>query len=464
MGGLVTAKLLRSLKALAIALVVAGVALVVSRPFVPSSFIPFGEDPAPLDKGAVSYMDLEAEHGAQFSPELTDGELEDRARRPRDHVVQVASGETLAGLVNRVGIPGPEAGQVVDALVKVFDPRDLKAGQKVTVTFDPPPEGFGQGSFAQVGLAADPMRDVVVRRGPKGGFVGGEERRQVTRQMAHYSGRIKSSLFESATAAGVPAQVIINMIKVLSYDVDFQRDIQSGDTFEVLFEGWYDTKGRLVKSGEIFFAGLDLSGSEVTLYRFDPGSGVAEFFNGKGESAKKALLKTPVDGAKITSGFGMRHHPILGFSKMHKGIDFGVPPGTPIMAAGDGSVEMAGPNGAYGNYVRIRHGNGFATAYAHMQRIAQGIHTGRRISQGQIIGFVGSTGRSTGPHLHYEVLQGNAQVNPLSIKMPTGVKLAGKELERFAAHKRQTDLLAAQIPPGSHTAPGGLKPILVKGN
>lgn len=462
MGGLVTAKLLRSLKALAIALVVAGVVLVGSRPFIP--FSPFGGSDAPLDSAPATYVDLENEGSAQPLPELTDGELEDRSRRPVDHILQVASGETLMSLLGRAGIASAEATQVIDALIKVFDPRDLKAGQKVTVTFDPAPWGFGQGEFSQVGLAADPIREIQVRRNPKGGFAGREEKRQVSRQVAHYSGRIKSSLFESATAAGIPAQVIINMIRVLSYDVDFQRDIQPGDTFEVLFEGWYDTKGKLVKSGDILYAGLDLSGAEITLYRFEDGSGASDFFNGKGESAKKALLKTPVDGAKITSGFGMRHHPILGFSKMHKGIDFGVPPGTPIMAAGDGSVEMAGPNGAYGNYVRIRHGNGFATAYAHMQRIAQGVHTGRRVMQGQIIGFVGSTGRSTGPHLHYEVMQGNNQVNPLSIKVPTGIKLAGRDMDRYQAHKRATDLLMAQIPSGAHIALNPGKPIQAKAN
>ncbi|BAE49706.1 peptidoglycan DD-metalloendopeptidase family protein [Paramagnetospirillum magneticum] len=462
MAALVTAKLLRSLKALAIALVVAGVAVMVSRPYV--SFSPFGEEGGTLDSAPPSYVDMESEGSAQPSPELSDGELEDRSGRPVDHVLQVGSGETLASLLGRAGIPSADTSQVIEALVKVFDPRDLKAGQKVTVTFDPSPWGFGQGPFSQVGLAADPIREIQVRRNPKGGFIGREERRQVTRQVAHFSGKIKSSLFESATAAGIPAQAIINMIRVLSYDVDFQRDIQAGDSFEVLFDGWYDTKGKLVKSGDILYAGLDLSGAEVTLYRFEDGSGASDFFNGKGESAKKALLKTPVDGAKITSGFGLRHHPILGFSKMHKGVDFGVPPGTPIMAAGDGSVDMAGPNGAYGNYVRIRHGNGFSTAYAHMQRIAQGVHTGRRIMQGQIIGFVGSTGRSTGPHLHYEVLQGNNQVNPLSIKVPTGIKLAGRDMDRYQAHKRATDLLMAQIPSGAHVASNPGKPVQAKAN
>ncbi|CAA7612180.1 M23 family metallopeptidase [Magnetospirillum sp. SS-4] len=460
MAGHVTAKLKRSLKALAVVVLVGLVAFVAARPFVPfvpfetlESFSPFRGDPARLDRAAALYMDMEAEDKVRARADLSDSEIEDRVRRPVERVVQVGSGETLMSLLGRAGIPSSEAAQAIEALITKFDPRALKAGQKVTVTFDPSPHGFDHGDFRQVSLAADPIRDVVARRKDDGGgFRAEDSKRQVSRRIAHYAGTIRSSLYESATAAGVPVQIILAMIKTLSYDVDFQRDIQAGDTFEVMFEGLYDTKGKLVRHGDLLYTGLDLSGAEIQLYRYEDAQGIADFFNPKGESVKKALLRTPVDGAKITSGFGMRNHPILGYSKMHKGIDFGVPPGTPIQAAGDGTVEMAGPNGAYGNYVRLRHGNGFATAYAHMSRIAQGVHAGRRVMQGQIIGFVGSTGRSTGPHLHYEVLQGNSHVNPMSIKVPTGIKLAGKDLERFQAHRRQSDLLMASIPSATHVA------------
>ncbi len=438
---------------MAVVVLIAATAILAARPFVP-----FGGGDGPVDAAPAAYVDMDNEGTVRAQADGADSEIEDRARRPAETVVQVGSGETLMDLLGRAGVASVEAAQAIESLISVFDPRNLKAGQKVTVTFDPSPYGFGHGDFRQISLPSDAFRDVAARRRPGGGFQAVESKRQVTRQVAHYSGTIKSSLFESATAAGVPAPVIIAMIKVLSYDVDFQRDIQSGDAFEVMFEGWYDTKGKLVRHGDLLYAGLDLSGSEITLYRYQDGQGVADYFNGKGESVKKALLKTPVDGAKITSGFGMRHHPILGFSKMHKGIDFGVPPGTPIQAAGDGTIEMAGPNGAYGNYVRLRHSSGFATAYAHMSRIAQGVHTGRRVMQGQIIGFVGSTGRSTGPHLHYEVLVGNAQVNPMSIKVPTGVKLAGRELDRFQQYKRQSDLLMARIPPATHIAAETTKP------
>jgi murein DD-endopeptidase MepM/ murein hydrolase activator NlpD len=247
------------------------------------------------------------------------------------------------------------------------------------------------------------------------------------------------------------------MIRVLSYDVDFQRDVQAGDSFAVMLEQYVDKKGKVVREGDLLYAGMTLSGNPISLYRYVDGNGVPDYYNTKGESVKKALLKTPVNGAKLSSGYGNRKHPILGFNKMHKGVDFAAPTGTPIMAAGAGVIEQAGPNGAYGNYVRIRHSSGYSTAYAHMSRFAQGIRAGKRIDQGQIIGFVGSTGRSTGAHLHYEVLVNNDQINPLSIKVPTGTKLAGKELERFNTAMAQTKQTFAQLAENKKVASNAAK-------
>jgi len=428
-------------------------ALMAARPFVQ-----FGSGDEPLDNTPPAYVDLEAEHSAWAEQLASDSELEDRASRPVERHVQVGSGDTLVDVLTRAGVDSTDATQAIDALKDVFNPRALKAGQKVTVTFDKPAHGFGIGGFNKVALNADPIREVLAKRTQDGGFEGVEAKRQVSRQIARFSGSIKSSLFESAQNAGIPAPIIINMIRALSYDVDFQRDIQAGDGFEVMFEGFYDTKGKLVRHGDMLFASMKLGDRPIAMYRFETDGGTVEYFNEKGESVKKALLKTPVDGAKITSGFGLRNHPILGFTKMHKGVDFGVPTGTPIQAAGDGVVEMAGFNGAYGNYVRIRHGSGYSTAYAHMSRIGTGLKAGKHVSQGQIIGFVGSTGRSTGPHLHYEVLQGSGQVNPLSVKMPTNVRLAGRDLDRFRIAKRDTDTMLAKIPVATRVAAASVKP------
>ena len=448
----VTAKIKRSLKAAAVVGAAGIAAMFAARPFVNLG----DQGVAIIDSAAPLFVDAEAERSARALPQGTDSELEDRATRPVETHVRVGAGDTLGDVLARAGVEGSEASQAIDALRDVFNPRALKAGQKVKVTFATSPHGFGHGGFQMVSLNADPIREVGALRDARGSFSGVETMRPVSKQVAHNSGTIKSSLFESAQGAGVPVQIIMAMIKALSYDVDFQRDIQSGDEFTVVYEGFYDTKGKLVRSGEMLYAAVTLSGTPIAMYRFDNGQGTVEYFNEKGESVKKALLKTPVDGAKITSGFGLRNHPILGFTKMHKGIDFGVPAGTPIQAAGDGTVEIAGFNGSYGNYVRLRHGSGMGTAYAHMSRIATGIKPGKRVGQGQIIGFVGSTGRSTGAHLHYEVLKGNEQVNPLSVKMPTSTKLAGRDLERFKTVKRDADVLLTKIPPSARLAANAL--------
>lgn len=445
-GCCVSAKIKRTLRAASVVGVVGMVALFAARPFVQFS----GDDQA-LETAPPAYVDYEAEKAGLAPALASDSELEDRAGRPVERQIQVGSGDTLSDVLVRAGVEAGDAAQAIEALRDVYNPRALKAGQKVTVTFEKPSYGFGIGDFHKVSLNADPIREVAARR-HGGSFAGEESKRPVSRQIAHYTGIIRSSLFESAQSAGVPVPVIVAMIRALSYDVDFQREVQSGDAFDVMFEGFYDNRGKLVRHGDLMFASMTLSGTPIALFRYEDASGIADFYNGKGESVRKSLLRTPVDGARISSGFGVRRHPILGYTKMHKGIDFAVPTGTPIMAAGDGVVEMAGFNGAYGNYVRLRHSNGYGTAYAHMSRIATGVRPGKRIQQGQIVGFVGSTGRSTGPHLHYEILQGKTQINPMSVKIPTGTKLTGKELDRFRTAKRRTETLLSTIPPATRIA------------
>ena len=422
----------------------AGCALFLARPFIALV------EPLPsIDQTPITFVDYESERrlstgsGAEVAD--SDSVIEERTRQPIEKTLQVSYGSTLKDILTTIGISSAEASEAVDSLREVYDVRSLRAGQDVTVLFNHAADGFGRGDLLSITLSPDPSRTIVVNRSDTSQFSASETRRQLSREIAHYSGAIHNSMFGSAQTAGVPTTIIGAMIKALSYDIDFQRDVQAGDSFDVMFEGYYDNKGKLVRTGEMLYAAVTLAGHPIAMYRFEDSQGTVEFFNEKGESLKKALLRTPVDGAKITSGFGMRMHPLLGYTKMHKGVDFGVPAGTPIMAAGDGSIELAGFNGAYGNYVRIRHGNGFGTAYAHMSRIAQGIYTGKRVTQGQIIGFVGATGRATGPHLHYELLNGSAQVNPTSIKIPTGTKLAGRELDRFNDIKSRLGTLLVRL-------------------
>jgi murein DD-endopeptidase MepM/ murein hydrolase activator NlpD len=339
-------------------------------------------------------------------------------------VVRVETGDTLMGLLVEAGIPPADAQEVITALRPVWNPRDLKVGQEIALQFTA--ERLQELRFTP---ALD--RDLIVQRADSGHFAARAEQRPLTRTVELATGAIHSSLFEAASDAGVPPTVLAEMIRAFSYDVDFQREIHPDDSFEMMFERLYDERGNAVGAGNLVYASMTLGTMHLRLYRYTPGNAGSDFFNARGESVRKALLRTPVDGARLSSGFGMRHHPILGYTKMHRGVDFAVPSGTPIMAAGDGVVRDAGWHGDYGNLVVLRHNGTFETAYAHMSRVAGNLHPGQRVRQGQVIGYVGATGRATGPHLHYEVRIRGQATNPMSVKMQPGQQLAGKELAIF---------------------------------
>lgn len=343
--------------------------------------------------------------------------------------LSIGRGDTLMDLLADAAVPRNEANGAIAALRDVYDPRKLKVGQKITVLFEP--RRGGARTFVGLEFLPDPIRSVSISRKGETGFTSSQVEKAVTRTLVAAQGVIRSSLFEAGSAAGVPLSVMMAFIRDYSYDVDFQRDLQPGDGFEILYEKLVTADGKSVGEGDVLYASLTLSGEDMPIYRHKTRDGRVDYYNRDGESIRRALLRTPIDGARITSGFGMRHHPILGFSKMHQGVDFGAPKGTPIYAAGRGVVEMAAPFGAYGNYIRIRHNTEIATAYAHLSRFAKDTRRGGRVDQGDIIGYVGSTGRSTGAHLHYEVLKGGRQVNPRSVDLPTGEKLEGRELQAF---------------------------------
>jgi murein DD-endopeptidase MepM/ murein hydrolase activator NlpD len=226
-----------------------------------------------------------------------------------------------------------------------------------------------------------------------------------------FAGEINSSLYQSAKKAGLSARQTKAVENIFRYSIDFQRDLRKGDYFEVLFEKQDDGT-----TGDILYTKLNNRGSEIALYLgIDDLTGLSGYFDATGKSNKRSLMRTPISGARISSHFGMRHHPILGYNKMHRGTDFAAPRGTPIFAAGDGVIEYLGRNGAYGKYIRIRHNNIYKTAYAHMSRYAPGLLNGSRVRQGDVIGYVGSTGRSTGPHLHFEILENDNRINPMQV-------------------------------------------------
>jgi murein DD-endopeptidase MepM/ murein hydrolase activator NlpD len=286
-----------------------------------------------------------------------------------------------------------------------------------------------------------PNREIAVARDDTGGFVVEDQDRPVRQVATLGSGTIHSSLSEAANRAGIPAGVVGEVIRAFSYDVDFQREIHPGDTFTVLYQRVDDEFGRPTGIGRMVYAEMVLSGMRLRLYRFTTKDGETGYYTALGESIRKPLLRTPIDGARISSTFGMRLHPILGYSRMHKGVDFAAPSGTAIYAAGDGVVVREGRVSGYGNYIEIEHNPQYATAYGHLSAFARGLHQGERVRQGDIIGYVGMTGTATGPHLHYEVHYQGAQVDPQSIKMPSMTQLAGDDLKAFQANRAAADEL-----------------------
>ena len=254
---------------------------------------------------------------------------------------------------------------------------------------------------------------------------------------------ILQSLYKAATDENIPANTIIEFARIYGFQVDFQRDIRKQDKFQIMYEIFLNEKNEIVETGEILFANLKLSGQDNSLYYFDK-DGSEGHYDKNGKSVKKALMKTPINGARLSSPFGMRKHPIDGFNKMHRGTDFAAPMGTPIMASGDGVVKKVGWCGGGGNCVKIKHNSTYQTIYAHMSKFARGIKTGVRVKQGQTIGYVGSTGKSTGPHLHYEVIVNGKKVNSQKLKLPSGKILKGKERKNFETKKIKLDVLKSE--------------------
>ncbi|MCD8563343.1 MAG: peptidoglycan DD-metalloendopeptidase family protein [Alphaproteobacteria bacterium] len=356
-----------------------------------------------------------------------------KSKGPVTAELEIEKGQTLAGLLQEAGVSGDEAYNAVQSISKYADPRKILPGQKLKVRLEPQhSEETEDGGFilSELVMPLDKLKFVSLKRGADGYSSQVHEKQVEKVARAGYT-TIETSLYGSAARSGIPSSVIADVIRIYSWDIDFQRDIRKGDKIEVLYDAYETEDGDTVKYGDIIYANLTIGGQSVPLYRFDMDNGRTDYFDPKGQSIKKTLMKTPIDGGRITSGFGLRKHPILGYNKMHKGVDFGAPVGTPVYAAGDGTIEKIGRFSSYGNYIRIRHNGRIKTAYGHLHNFAKGLKPGSRVQQGQVIAYVGATGRATGPHLHYEVQVNGVQVNPNSVDLPTGEQLLGKELKRF---------------------------------
>ena len=377
-----------------------------------------------------------------------ESEYEPAPFMPTTRIVVVGRGDNLMGVLARAGVGRRTAHAAIMPLKGVYDlRRDLHIGDRLELT-------FGRAGAEPAGPAADaaprltltglrlPLawdRDVEVRRNGAGAFHATELIKPLKRLLARAGGTISASLHVDGTAAGIPPRVLAELIRLYSFDVDFQRELRAGDEFTAMYARFVDPTGIVVHDGAIEYARLVLRGTALPLYRYRTTAGTLGWFNAMGASLRKTVMKTPIDGARLSSRFRKRVHPILGFTRLHAGVDFAAPRGTPIYAAGDGRIVALGRKGNYGNYIRIRHNGTYQTAYGHLNGYVRGLKRGSRVRQGQVIGYVGSTGRSTGPHLHYEIHRNGRPINPPGLKLPSREKLTGRELARFQAHRAELD-------------------------
>ena len=382
-----------------------------------------------------------------------------RAREEAGYTALVlAKGEGVVTLLGRAGLDRADVEAAVLALSDAADLTQLQPGDTVEVATRP-----AVVTTAQVAAGAAPRRLVRVRVRPEPGatvvawrdaegWTARREEAPVRPRYATASTVITDSLFAAGARADVPAEILARTANLFLYDVDFARDVRRGDRFEVVYEALYDAQGRPMGTGDVVFAAMTWRGGREAkaYYRFDAAdtgetgaSEAAAYFDASGESARRLLMKTPIEGARVTSRFGPRRHPTLGYRKNHRGVDFGARTGTPIMAAGDGVVVRANRFGSFGNYLRIRHANGYETAYAHLHGFASGVRKGARVRQGDVVAFVGSTGRSTGPHLHYEVHRAGEALNPMTLDMDGGAVLAGEALAAFEGVVGTVDAMRA---------------------
>ena len=374
-----------------------------------------------------------------------------------EHVIK--SGDTLLRILLDTGAKENDVFSILAAMKKIYDPRSIVVGNKVEIKYrakidyenkiKTDSELEPKITIDNVAVFPSLEEQITISRKTNGDYDAREIKIKLLRYISRYSGVIKSGLFNDGVNAGISPNSMMNMINLYGYDVDFQRDIRIGDKFEMLVESFYSENGKKIKDGNVLFSSLTLQNRKIETYMHKINNKF-EYFDGKGNSVRKSLLRTPINGARVSSRFGMRRHPVLGYSKMHKGTDFAARRGTPILAAGNGIITYFGRRGGYGNYVRIKHNSRYSTAYAHASRFNRKFRRGSRVKQGDVISYVGTTGRSTGPHLHFEVLFKGKQINPSKVKATSGIRLSGKNLVKFKATKAKIDKYRKNIPNQIH--------------
>jgi murein DD-endopeptidase MepM/ murein hydrolase activator NlpD len=368
---------------------------------------------------------------------------------------RIKQGDTLTKVLIDMGAPEADVVAIMNEMKKVYNPKNISKNDQVVIKYhvkvavdknQQASENLGKTiTVNSISINTAPDQEIVVSRTNNGAYDAREIKVNLLRYVSRYYGTLKNGFFADGVEAGISPTSMMNMIQLYSYDVDFQRDIHNGDKFEMLVESFYTEDGKKVKDGNVLFSSLTLQNRSIDFYMHKV-DGKVEYFDAKGNSIRKSLLRTPINGARVSSAFGLRRHPILGYSKMHQGIDFAAAMGTPILAAGSGKITYYGKKGGYGNFVQIQHTSDYSTAYGHASRYVPKLRVGSSIRQGDVIAYVGSTGRSTGPHLHFEVIYKGKPINPAKVKATSGLKLAGKELARFNSDKDEIDKYRKNIP------------------
>ncbi len=354
---------------------------------------------------------------------------------------EIKIGDTLDKILDQNKIPQSERKKILDEIYKVKKNMKLQTNQKIFIKIDQEIPI----TIMELSIELNKSKKIsFLRNLVSNNFLYREIEKNLKKEIVYSENFITNSLYKSAVDIGIKPNIIIDFARIYGFQVDFQRDIQKNDSFQIIYEKFNDDQGNEVETGEIIFANLVLQGQQNPLYLYKTKK-LSDHFDPNGQSIRKTLMKTPINGARLSSGFGMRKHPILGFNKMHKGTDFAAPKGTPIMASGDGIITKAKWCGGGGNCIKIKHNSTYSTVYAHLSKFRRGIKKGVRVKQGQIIGYVGSTGMSTGPHLHYEVIENGKKINSQTLKLPSGKILKGVERKKFEVIKIKTDVLKSEL-------------------
>ena len=354
---------------------------------------------------------------------------------------KISNGETFDKILNIYSIPSDEVTKIKNNLISDYNLKNLKTNLYIKFTID---QSNNKEIISFVFPVSRTEKILLIKNLNTDLF---EKKKIITnlnKKIIFKEAKITQSLYKTATDLNVQPNIIIEFARIYGFQVDFQRDIRKNDNFQIMYEVFEDDNGKIFGTGNIIFAGLRLSGVNNSLYYFDK-KGSEGHYDENGKSIKKALMKTPINGARLSSAFGMRKHPIDGFNKMHRGTDFAAPMGTPIMASGSGVITRARWCGGGGNCIKIKHNSTYQTVYAHMKNFAGGIKEGLRVKQGQIIGYVGSTGKSTGPHLHYEVIANGKKINSQKLKLPSGKVLKSNERTLFEVVKIKLDVLKSEL-------------------